>query len=116
MELVVSVACLLVMVILLLFWHSVHRAFGQLRARMVGDARQTEALVSLVAAMGPRLPLPRMRDWAISPDLAAILVDDAARTHEREVVRRWKQRWPNLLVRDEPTEKGLCLLEWHGPA
>ncbi len=36
--------------------------------------RQIEAMLSVLALLRPKLPLPQMRDWAISPDFARIVV------------------------------------------
>jgi len=38
------------------------------------DYRQIEALFSLFSVVKPSRPLPPMRDWVISPDLASIIV------------------------------------------
>lgn len=35
--------------------------------------RQTEAAIALYAVVKPRLPLPAMRGWAISPDMAGLV-------------------------------------------
>ncbi len=235
---------LLVLAGVFFMWLWLRHEVRCLRRRLGSDACQTEALISLAAAMRPRLPLPQMRNWAISPDLAAalffeivtrrprlvvelgsgvstlvigyalervgeggrlvsldhdrdyaertrrrvashglgafcevrtaplmptelegvvhsyyapsaladlrgidllfvdgppqahqrrpetrypalpilvdalragalIVLDDAARKDERAVISRWKLRWPNLVVEEVPTEKGLCLIEWY---
>lgn len=39
------------------------------------DYRQVESLFSLFSALKPDLPLPDMRDWAISPDLLKKMVE-----------------------------------------
>lgn len=47
--------------------------------------RQTEAVFSLFAVLRPRAPLPALRDWAISPDFALLLVNEI-RAHRPRLV------------------------------
>lgn len=41
-----------------------------------GHYRQTEALVSVYSMIRPRAPLPALREWAVSPDFAMVLVNE----------------------------------------
>lgn len=41
-----------------------------------GHFRQTEALVSVFSMIRPRAPLPALRDWAVSPDFAVMLLNE----------------------------------------
>lgn len=44
------------------------------RRQQLAHYRQTEALLSLFSFIRPRLPMPQMRGWAISPDFANYLI------------------------------------------
>jgi predicted O-methyltransferase YrrM len=48
--------------------------------RLAQRCKQIEAMISLLAVVKPKLPLPQMGDWAICPDIACIIV--------REVLER----------------------------
>lgn len=58
----------------------------KLRSAASEDARQLEAMMSLLSAMRPRLALPSMRNWAISPDFGAILYAEIVTRRPRLVV------------------------------
>lgn len=63
------------------------------------------------ASVGPlaRYPaLPRLRE-RLAPSFA-LLLDDAGREDECEVVRRWCSEWPALQLQQLPAEKGLVRL------
>lgn len=47
---------------------------SELRAQMVQDSRQAEALASLAAMIHPVRPLPPTRGWAMSPDILCQIV------------------------------------------
>jgi predicted O-methyltransferase YrrM len=52
---------------------------------------------------------------ALLSERALILVDDAARRDETEMVRRWAAEFPGFEVDAVPTEKGLTYLKRSGP-
>ncbi|NJL93729.1 MAG: hypothetical protein HC915_08330 [Anaerolineae bacterium] len=45
---------------------------------------------------------------------ALILLDDADRSEEQTIVRRWEQHYPVRQVRSYPTERGAVVLEYLG--
>ncbi len=58
----------------------------RLNRRTRESFRQTEATVALYATVQPRLPLPQMRGWAMSPDMAAIVYETVMERRPRMVV------------------------------
>ena len=58
----------------------------RLNRRTRESFRQTEAAVALYATVRPRLPLPEMRGWAISPDMAGIVFATVMERRPRTVV------------------------------
>ncbi len=58
----------------------------RLTRRMNEAFRQTEATISLHAAVAPRLPLPPMRGWAMSPDMAGLVFATVLEKKPRVVV------------------------------
>lgn len=64
----------------------VDAGFDRLQAQQRDDFRQTEALVSLTAALDPVAPLPPTRGWAASPDFLRCVVESVFRKRPRLVV------------------------------
>ncbi len=60
----------------------------------------------------PALPLLAGRLSAGAP----ILLDDAARPDEREVIARWQAEFPGLSVEQMECERGCVVLHWRGKA
>lgn len=56
------------------------------RAATAEAYRQSEALAGLYARLRGEAPLPPMRDWALSPDAAAVIVDAVTELRPRTVV------------------------------
>lgn len=61
-------------------------SFWALHAAQRQHYRQTEALFSLFAVSQPRAPLPPLRDWAISPDFALLLLTEIRARRPRLVL------------------------------
>jgi predicted O-methyltransferase YrrM len=79
--LVLGLTALLVVVLGVLL-DEMHR----LNRRMRKSFRQTEATVALYVTVKPRLPLPQMRGWAMSPDMAGIVFATVMKRRPRTVV------------------------------
>lgn len=62
------------------------RLQAQVLGRLDNDYRQVEALLSLQRLLEPRRPLPPLRGWAISPDVACLLVELVLDTRPRRVL------------------------------
>lgn len=60
--------------------------YRQLRRHTDADYAQLEALASLVGALGPSLPLPPLRGWAVSPDFGALLVETVLARRPRRLL------------------------------
>lgn len=60
--------------------------FHRLSRRSKESFRQLEASTALYASVQPRLPLPPMRDWAMSPDMAGLVFATVMQRKPRIVV------------------------------
>jgi predicted O-methyltransferase YrrM len=65
---------------------SIRESEGRVRESLETIYRQVEGLFALYAGLGPGLPLPALRGWAVSPDLAAHLVRTVLKTRPSLVV------------------------------
>ncbi len=64
----------------------VMRAFAAQQDALVRELHQQRAFAGLLTALQPRAPLPRLADWAISPDLAQLLVETVLDVRPRVVL------------------------------
>ncbi|SDQ71707.1 Predicted O-methyltransferase YrrM [Thermostaphylospora chromogena] len=60
------------------------KVLPEVRAR--GDFSQVEAMIDLRALLEPRAPLPRLRNWAASPDVLRLLIEHIATTRPKLIV------------------------------
>lgn len=60
------------------------KVLPEVRAR--GDFSQVEAMIDLRALLNPRAPLPRLRNWAASPDVLRLLIEHIATARPKLIV------------------------------
>jgi predicted O-methyltransferase YrrM len=85
----------------------------------VGVVRGAVDSVDMLVVDGPPIRLAkRARSPAIevfAPHLvpgAIILLDDAKRPDERQVLKEWKRAYPQVSMETEPSERGIAKLTW----
>jgi len=61
---------------LTLVFFATYRRFERIGKAVENNYKQLEGLVSILACLQPERPLPPLRDWAISPDLAHIIISN----------------------------------------
>lgn len=82
---------------------------------MMTDLNQVDLLI----IDGPPMPIdPMVRGPALdffkrrlSPD-ACIVLDDAGRHGEREIIENWRSRFPEIVIQELPLEKGAALISF----
>ena len=59
--------------------------------------------------------LPAMEVFAphLGPG-AIVLLDDAKRPDERQILKEWKRAYPQVSVEMEPSERGIAKITWPG--
>lgn len=75
------------------------------------------ASIDLLVIDGPPAELAPMARYPAGPELfprlsnrALVLLDDADRPDEEEIVKRWVRAFPQIKARHLQTEKGLCII------
>lgn len=122
---VITIAFTVLIVLTLIFdiYRKLLRKIENLSKKNESNYRQIEDLFSIYFSLSPEKPLPNMRTWAASPDFLKqillhieennvenIIIDDANRTSEMKMVKKWVEMYENVSYKFIPTDKGLCVL------